>query len=467
MIPIPHDEIRFHPHSFADPAGRLFWWNGQLYRGLCPDWAVLFKRLFCAGTLQRLVKQGLLIDTEPTDFRIDGYETVVRHRAVPFASYPEEWCPAMLKDAALTLLDLLSELAHFDLTLKDSHPWNLLFDRGRPLYVDLTSIIPIRDAQWRGYDEFCRFYQNPLILMAHGQERIARRLLFEYDGVLRPDVEALTRGATTPLSLAAIVGRFRKASHKDLSPSCQRQANRDSHSRSAKEAESAAANSLIACFQETKRQIEHIRLPAGSVRDDNNFSLSPAGRNCWTPTQQAVHEILDRLKPSSVLDIGSPDNGWYSRLVTACGSTALALGTDSKVLTKLYLDAHHQHLPLLPVVMEFTDPTPSRGLCSHWSVAASERLKCDMVLALANVQQYVFKRALNFDQFAAGLAAFSKRWVVAEFVLPAEQDLQNSSSRKIPWYNLENFAGALRKQFPSVTIVPDVAPGRALLMCEK
>ena len=108
------------------------------------------QKIMHEGTLERLTDQGLLIDTEATDLIIDGYEMIVRHRVVPFASYPEEWCPAMLKDAAFTFLDLLVELAHCGLTLKDSHPWNLLFDRGRAVYVDLTSITPIGDEHWRG-----------------------------------------------------------------------------------------------------------------------------------------------------------------------------------------------------------------------------------------------------------------------------------------------------------------------------
>ena len=62
----------------------------------------ILRQLFRDGIIQRLVDGGLLIETLPTSLKIDGYEMVVSHRHVPFASYPEEWCPAMLKVAALT-----------------------------------------------------------------------------------------------------------------------------------------------------------------------------------------------------------------------------------------------------------------------------------------------------------------------------------------------------------------------------
>ena len=468
MMRIPADEVRYHPHSFADPAGRVFWWKGELYRGLYADSAALFGRLLREGKLERLADQGLLIDTEATDFFIDGYEMIVRHRVIPFASYPEEWCPAMLKDAALTLLDLLIELAHCGLTLQDSHPWNLLFDRGRAVYVDLTSITPIRDDHWRGYDEFCRFYQNPLILMSHDQERIARRLLFEYDGVLGSDVLALTQGSIFSRSLPAIISRFKRARTR-LRWTYSRQARMDLDPQFGNgEKPTRAPDLLVRRFRKIKQRIQELSLPSAiSAGDGRDFATSFARPQSWMPIQRAVHEVLNRRKPSSVLDLGISETGWHSMAVANSGSAALAVGTDSAVLTKLYTAAHKQRLPLLPVFMDFTDPTPSRGLCSHWSVAASERFKCDLVLALANVHQFVFQRSLNFDQIVEGFASFSKRWLIAEFVPAENEGLRKLSSRKFSWYNLENFATALKKRFPTVSALPGSSSGRVLLACEK
>src|SRR5262245_5865765 len=210
MDRIPYSEVRFHPHSFADPAGRLFWWNGQLYRGISAEWAELFRQLFRDGVIKRLVDQGLLQAAELTPLTLDGYAMVVRHQRILFASYPNEWCAAMLKDAALTIIELVIELARRGLTLKDAHPWNVLFDACRPLYVDLTSIIPQKDdAKWRGYEEFCRFCLYPLILISHGQERIARCLLPEYEGISKSDLLTLTRGPGTSVLSRLGVYRFK------------------------------------------------------------------------------------------------------------------------------------------------------------------------------------------------------------------------------------------------------------------
>src|SRR5215471_5400065 len=189
-------EVTFHPLSFADDAGRVFRWNDFLLRGIYRDKCQFFEQLFDEGTIQDLVESHLLIDSERTEFAADGYGMVVKHRLLPFVSYPNEWCPAMLKDAALLIVDLATALAQRGLSLRDAHPWNVLFDWSRPVYVDLTSIVSgDRSPYWPAYDEFCRFCYYPLILMAHGQERIARSLLPEYDGILRSELAAVMRGS--------------------------------------------------------------------------------------------------------------------------------------------------------------------------------------------------------------------------------------------------------------------------------
>ena len=136
------EEVTFHPHSFADDAGRLFWLNDQLCRGIYPKQAPFFAQLFREGVIQNLIEQGLLVETEPTDLIVDGFSMILKHHRIPFISYPQEWCAAMLKDAALNIINLTIELAGRNLTLKDAHPWNVLFDACKPVYVDATSIAP-------------------------------------------------------------------------------------------------------------------------------------------------------------------------------------------------------------------------------------------------------------------------------------------------------------------------------------
>lgn len=456
MERIPFHEIKFHPHSYGDPAGRLFQWKGQLYRGISSEWTPFFRQLVQEGVIQRLVSRGLLIETELTPFAMDEYEMVLRHRSVPFVSYPEEWCAAMLKEAAVTIVEFLEELAPYGLTLKDAHPWNLLFDSCKPVFVDLTSISSIKEnPRWSGYDSFCRFNLYPLMLMSQGQERIARRLLPEYEGVQESDVLLLKRGASLPASISSRIASFLRRGFA-LRQSLMRKP-------------VSNLRSYRAFLGRMRREVERITLPDSEIGSSNHKAnlasvLSP--QKTWTATQRRVHQIITELRPGSVLDLGY-NGGWYSYLAAHLGSCVVSFEPDSKEAARLYYCVRDQKLPILPLVMDFKDPTPPRGLSSHWAIAATERFQCDLVLALSVTHNVAFGKLLNFDHFADGLALFAKRSAVLDFVPPGKQDIPHQATGWFSWYNLDNLVNTLGKRFRSVRILSPHSEPCALLLCEK
>jgi hypothetical protein len=400
---IPREEVKFHPHSFGDPAGRLFRWHGELYRGVTADKAPFYSRLFNDGVMQGLIRRGLFVASEVTEFAADGYGMVIHHRTVRFPSYPNEWCAAMFKDATLAVLDLGLELARHDLALKDHHLWNLVFDGARPVYVDLTSIVPLNNGtRWPDFGKFCRYCLYPLLLMAAGHERIARYLLPDYEGVQRAEAEALTSDA--PRSLRRLV-RYRPR----RMPS---QAER---------------------LRELRDLIASIELP------------TPAADRERQPA--VLGKLLGSMQPGSVLDIASP-GATGARSAAEAGIPTVYFGSEAESVTSLYREARTRELPVVSLIMDFTKPTPSIGFDSHYSIAASERFQCEMVLAFDLVHRLVFERYLNFDQIAEGLAAFSKRWVIVEFT---------------PRDSLTGLRAALGKRFRRV----DPAGDAPVLVCEK
>jgi hypothetical protein len=377
----------------------------------------------------------------------------------------------MFKDAALTIVELVEELAQYGLTLKDGHPWNVLFDTCKPVYVDLTSIVPMKgDSNWIGYDEFCRFCFFPLILMSHGQERIARCLLPEYEGISKAELSMLIQnsgasGLTQSVVYHLIPTLRQRASH--LYYELVRKA--ISSMQFLSRQQSPSTKSKLNFLQQIRREIESITFssfkPQSPEYDRDAISLV-SDQNFWTAKQRGLHKIFTELRPSSVLDIGS-STGWYSKLAALLGSRVTSFDTDSISITQLYYDARNKKLPILPLVMDFTNPTPSRGLASHWSIAATERFQCDMVMALTLVHQILFKRHLNFDQIVEGLAPFSKRWLIVEFVPPEDQDICQWWSHTFSWYTLDNFICTLKRRFHTVSILPSHPKPRVLLLCEK
>jgi hypothetical protein len=446
-VRIPSEEVSFHPHSHGDPAGRLFRWNGQLYRGIRAEWKPVWTALFDKCVIERMVGRGLLIDTEPTDLTLEGFDLVVRHRGVPFPSYPEEWCAAMFRDGGVAILDLLIELAPYGVSLKDGHLWNVLFDGGRFVYVDLTSLTPLAaDGGWPGYNSFRRFCLHPLLLMAHGQERIARRLLPEPEGVTASDVRLLARSG--PLSSAAWLVR------EALEPSMARL-----------HRSTDPVRSTVRRLERVRRRLDDLPIPRCRPGDlaDHAEPAPPAGR---TVQQDEVQNLLARLRPESVLVVGR-EAAWWSRLAGTPGRRVVSFDTDAPRVTRLYCEVRAGALPILPLLMDFADPTPARGLSGHWTIAATERLPCDLVIALDLVHHMVFRRLLDFAHIAGGLRLFAKRWLVVEFAPAAEPEAGGSVGGRFAWYTLEDFVAALERHFRAVTVLPRSGPSRALLLCER
>ena len=435
------EEVTFHPHSFADDAGRLFGLNDQLCRGIYPEQAPFFARLFSEGVIQNLIEQGLLIETEPSDLRVDGFSMVLKHHRIPFVSYPQEWCAAMLKDAALTIINLTIELAERNLTLKDAHPWNVLFDDRKPVYVDVTSITPQNsESNWSAYDEFCRFCYYPLILMSHGQERIARTLLPEYEGVTRSDFMTVMRGSgPSRLILSKLVRRCLKAIKSTFKK------------------ESSGRKSGLAFLKQIKRDVENIQLPSYERKHDERPEESIAflsSQSELTPQQQTLHELFIKLQPGSILDL-SRGTTWTSTLPALMGYSVVSVDADPSRATAIYETARNQSLPILPLIIDFIKPTPSVGYSSHYSIAAIERLKCDMVLALGMAHKVALENHFDFDMIVEGLSSFSKRWLVVEFVRREGQG------------TLDDFTRALLKRFRDVRLLSSGEEPRVLLLCEK
>jgi hypothetical protein len=450
---VARDQIQFHPASFADSDARLFWWEGDLYRGIAPRQAALFSRLFEQGIIQHLVDRRLLVGSELSPLAVDGYQIVIRQTKVPFASYPQEWPAPMLKHAALAILDLAIELSNHRLTLKDAHPWNVLFDGCRPVYVDVGSIIGAdREPGWSACDEFCRFCLFPLLLMANRHDRIARCLIAEYEGVRRSELISLGgAGALARLAFSRIAGRATSSVHHRRS-----RLDRDSNEK------------RRALLRRLRRDVQSVNvefnLPAVVDAESPNRAGEPL--RGWSANQERLCETIARLQPASVLILAAGFASFSGALKSAPRARVISFDSDATRAASIYRYARDHDLRLLPLVIDFTKPTPSVGFSSHYSIAASERLKCEMVVAPSLVDRLVFERCLNFDLIAQGLALFSTRWVAVEFPQRDDPWVRERLSENSSWYRLENFINSLQANFRTVEILGQRG-SRRLIVCEK
>lgn len=487
MVSLEYNEIRWHPSSYLDSSGRLFWYKGELYRAISSERAKLYRQLFDDNTIKKLIDKHLLIESEVSNLELEEYEIVIKHRALPFISYSYEWCAEMLRDAALLIIDLEVELLKYDLTLHDAHSRNVLFDSHRPIFVDLGSIIPVNQNfwQWFSHDEFNWSLIYPLQLMASGFDREARLFLYDIDnGVKRTDLQAyitknnwvLKRELQLKISDSLRFGPKINEMPNHIISFINSRLSRTMLQLKGKKFEipepvqpkiaTCDRKSRMDSMLKLRKLAENIKISKKQERCSNSnspASFTPSPN--WSEKDRLVYELILAKHPRTLLDIGCK-SGWYSRLAATLGSKVVAIDKNESCISQIYLDAKRTTLPVLPLILDFQNPSPGFGVCNKEFPPAGQRLRCDMVLFLDLIHKVVFNDLLKFEQIIDSCSMFSNEWLLLEYIPSEDMNQRNEYSEKFPWYSVKNLMAVIIRQFPTITAYtyPD---HRILLLCKK
>ena len=484
-----------------DPLGEVFTYQGHLLRGIFPGCGLAVKKILQAYQQQQLWKVGIVKTTlkHIPDVSNWGYDLVLEHEIVPFISYAHEWAPEMLKDAALFQLRLNSQLLVNNLLIKDCGvSSNVLFNFAQPVFVDFLSLLFSSDLAQESWLEptvlrspfqllwskessyfneiFCRmFYPGllyPLYLMHQGRHSYATKRLLET--ALNTTTEAITEQETFVHADSSLKLFYQQAL-------------------AAKEY-TLVNDGLFEFLKILQTEIEGLQVsPERSGYSDyydqknENYDFVPS--TLWQSKQWAIYQALQRLHPSSVLDLGA-NTGWFSILAAKMGCQVVAVDNDVASLDILYRRAKHEDLSILPLFMDVLQPTPNvpaaTGLANDphmlnskitgevpLLLAANKRLKCDLVLALALIHHLTLGRGLNFKQVIELLTPFSKRYLLLEFVAKDDPLIASEpqffvefsrSPHSFEWYTLQKCYEVVIEYYQDVEI-KQLTSTRALFIC--
>jgi SAM-dependent methyltransferase len=430
--PLESSEVHYYARSFGDPIARLFWMNGQLWMGIVPLHWQNFARIASLPFIDELVEDGLLVGSERSAQFHPGFEAVYRLASTPRITYWHEWSPKMLRSAALRLITLLKRLAEADFTLRNPHPWNLLYDGLNFVYMNPGSIVR-SDAETfaRCYEKVARFFIRPLLLFESGRIHLARRLIEDpRDGVLAEDMGpqgqewAEWEPRTDVTRISGFLGRL------------------------------AQEVSCLQCEPGGERWIDYFRT-------DCDFSPGSS----WSRKQEALELLLEDREIRSVLDLGT-NTGHYARLAAERGREVIATDFDPALVDATFEETRQAGLSLYPVTLDFSHPTPARGVDGAWFPAATQRFESDLVLCFALSHHMVFgKYRLDFEQVARGVRSFSRRWALVEYVERGKIRPSEWRPDADAWYTVDHLVAALGRYFPVVTALPPANDGRKLLVC--
>lgn len=442
--------------SFRDPAGQLLQLGGRVLRVVGADSAAEVVAVLDTDAVRGLVEEGKLVATTVLDgppaalagHTLASGSLVLEHPAVEFPSYPYEWPPELLYDAGRLTLEIARRLLEHGLGLKDATPFNVLFSFTGAVFVDVLSVErrdPL-DPIWLPYAQFARSFLLPLAVSRHLGLSLQRIFLTSRDGLepsevygwcgwparLRPPFLGLV---TLPawLSPSAEASGRRLYSRRESSPEKAR----------------FVLGSLLA---RTTRALA--RLEPGGARSSSWSSYTDVARLSSDELRikgEFVEQVVARSRIREVLDVGC-NTGHFSLLAARAGARVVAIDSDAVVVGRLYRAARAAGAGVLPLVVDFSRPSPATGWrnaeCRSFLQRARGRF--DLVLMLAVVHHLAVTERVPLPELAGAAAELTRSLLLIEFVAfedPQFQSLLRGRDALHRDWTFEAFARAFASSF--------------------
>jgi SAM-dependent methyltransferase len=431
----------------------------------------------------------------PAELKEHGALTL-QHRKVAYISYPHEWCATMLQDAAIFHLTLSEQLLAKGLALKDAHPWNILFDYGRPVFVDFTSIVTEQGLFAEEYLEasrqfgdvpnasrtamlvreiFARMFQpyflNPLLFYACGErDRVRPRIA---NTTLNAATDAIGIRECLPRrrigrSTVKKILRFLKA----------RISEKRAYSKLGK-----SPGSLGSFYADMRRHVQGLAVAVGPSAysayysqkgEDQDWSYSEN----WNEKQKAVHDALNSSDIHSVLDVAC-NTGWFALMAEKLGKNVAAFDNDEGCIETLYVQVRRARLNILPLVMDFTYLTQDRYSIHDGNkvlINAMQRLRSDAVIALGVIHHLVLGLGMRFEDVLESLIRLCRERLVIEFIDLNDAMIQNETSffpayfnnrETFAGYDMQTLIGLIEARGFDVTVRASHPETRKILVCDR
>lgn len=415
---------------------------------------------------------------------------LLRHPRVRVISYPHEWCAEMLHEAALAHCRLLASIAKRGMALKDAHPWNVLFDGTRAVFIDIGSIVPLatlaeldylKDNRTRSHPAlvgdvfklmFLPYFLLPLAFHRAGLGHIARSMLWSYplNGAARhPRMSDYLRATPPRQWLRAIKGiglasrvsaNFRKLC-RDIERSGSLESFAEGLATLVRELSPPPIASAYSGYYAAKGEEYRLDQP-----------------ETWSAKQLAVRAALDRPDIRTVVDIAC-NTGWYSRLAASLGKQVTAIDIDDACISALYRSARDSGEAIVPLVADLTRPTPDRQRNQNGGlllIGSERRLYGDIVLALGILHHLVLGAGIALDDALQRLTGPAVHSLVLEFV-GLDDELVMTEPEFFPalsgnpggfnGYTVNAVKDALKTMGWEVRLLPSFPSTRSLLSCQR
>lgn len=432
------------PSSFRDPSGFVFSNQNQIYRVVKNYYKKDYDHLIKSGLYKKLTDEKLLIahqDVTRQEDTVGETYKVLKPTQINFVSYSYEWSFSQLKDAALTTLKIQETAMEYGMYLKDASAFNIQFHEGEAMLIDTLSFQAETEPKpWIAYRQFCQHFLAPLALMAKVDIRLNQLTRENLDGIPL-DIASKLLPKKTYLSPGLIM-------HIHLHAKAQTSLKKSGYANTVK----ISPNSLKAIISSLKTTVSNLKIPRSPSTWSNYYRENSYTKKSFSEKKKVVNSYLKSIKPHFVWDAGS-NIGEFSILASKIAKDVLSFDSDPVTVENLYQNLKKAKIVnILPLVVDFTNPSPAIGWENTERDSFLNRLKPDCILALALIHHLAIANNIPMTKIASLFASTSRNLII-EFVPkndPQVQKLLSSREDIFEHYNEKTFEKVFTKHFDIV-----------------
>ena len=436
LAPLIKDFARLPNKDGLDHDGDIIFYGDKIYRGITPLGANTLLQCFDTGTICELYNRRLIPKTTIASFELPGYSFLLEHEKIKNVSYAFEWSFSMIRDAALMVLDVFELLSSHGFGLKDGHPYNILFNKNRPVWVDITSFIESQPNNFWAITEFFYTILQPLELISKNpvlaRERLKNNIYmpFQVDVYLNL---AIKFGLKKQHRFPALLRRYEKLFANYI-----------------------AKGDLSKGIEIMRKKINELNLvPGHSMWSEYQDNWIDADKNVIVSGDRIrflkIANIISSLPIKSVVEFGA-NQGMFPAIlaensniekIVAIDDDEYAVDTMYNLLSKKRLSDNCVN-KIFPMVGNFCG-----NIYPHVINFESlfDRTKCDAVVALALTHHLLLSQRVKIENMFQRFSLFTNRFIFIEFMPLGLYEGIHQPPPTPSWYTEEYFTKTMEKFF--------------------
>ncbi|KTD72237.1 hypothetical protein Ltuc_0084 [Legionella tucsonensis] len=429
--------VEVHHSSFRDPSGQVYKINGEIYRQINKAGILDYRHLMVSGLYEKLQSKGYLIPHQEVSFEFalnEQGQAVLKPEKIGFISYCYEWSFSQLKDATLLTLEIAKIAIEYGMILKDASAHNIQFYRGKPILIDTSSFACYEEGKpWVAYNQFCRHFLAPLLLMAKVDVRMGRLSQQHIDGI--------------PLDLASKLLPFKSKfsfsifAHIHAHAKIQKKYS-DTITIKGKPNLKVSKLSLLGLLDNLSSLVKKLTWSPIKTEWGDYYNQTNYSNDATKHKAEMVKEFFIHSKARSVWDLGG-NTGYYSRIVADAGANVVCFDIDPMAVETNYQKIKQdKSQALLPLLQDLTNPSTSLGWQQNERDGLLERGgQVDLIMALALIHHLAISNNVPLSRIADYFSQLGD-YLLIEFVPKEDSQVQRllaSRTDIFPHYHIESF----------------------------